>query len=522
MSNKKHRNLNLNSGRNKAGQILLSISILVSGREETTEKCIASLDRLRRRVPCELILTDTGCSTQMHEWLKQRADKLLTFTWCNDFAAARNVGLQVASGKWFMFMDDDEWFEDTTQIEDFFLSGEYRRYQSASYVVRNYAEMDGSVWRDTPLNRMTRIRQETRFFYPIHESLWPLLEPIKRIGDYAHHYGYASSDPEVQRAKRQRNLQLLLPEIERDSHCMKHYLQAVSEYFSMDEYAAAWEMAEKGIDNYDSARGDNVPHIYGLYAATVRMRLRAKRSVDTVHMGTKHLEHAALSDLAKASISGDLAIAYGELAEYRECLRYLQDYLRWKDYFTDYREKWLEQVTLILDSCFENFQYRKAMGWGFAAALALGDSQSAEKLLARDTLEWWLDAVRGWYTLADEQSRQNWQGDFQRLVTQLELTEQTAAQRLQAECWEEDGAPYVHLRQLYGILTAPEPQPAQGESAEEAQMEILAEQLKEKIRLLMQQGQQQAALAVIKQLRGFFPTDMELLELQERCEENAE
>lgn len=53
-------------------------------------------------------------------------------------------------------------------------------------------------------------------------------------------------------------------------------------------------------------------------------------------------------------------------------------------------------------------------------------------------------------------------------------------------------------------------------------MEILAEQLKEKIRLLMQQGQQQAALAVIKQLRGFFPTDMELLELQERCEENAE
>ena len=168
MSNKKHRNLNLNSGRNKAGQILLSISILVSGREETTEKCIASLDRLRRRVPCELILTDTGCSTQMHEWLKQRADKLLTFTWCNDFAAARNVGLQVASGKWFMFMDDDEWFEDTTQIEDFFLSGEYRRYQSASYVVRNYAEMDGSVWRDTPLNRMTRIRQETRFFYPIH------------------------------------------------------------------------------------------------------------------------------------------------------------------------------------------------------------------------------------------------------------------------------------------------------------------------------------------------------------------
>ena len=50
------------SRRNYKKQILLSISIMVSGREETMGKCIASLERLRRRVPCELILTDTGCS----------------------------------------------------------------------------------------------------------------------------------------------------------------------------------------------------------------------------------------------------------------------------------------------------------------------------------------------------------------------------------------------------------------------------------------------------------------------------
>ena len=99
--------------KNNANQKLLSISMLVSGREETTEKCIASLDHLRSTVPCELILTDTGCPAGMQEWLQQKADKVLRFTWCDDFAAARNVGLQAASGEWFMFMDDDEWFEDS-------------------------------------------------------------------------------------------------------------------------------------------------------------------------------------------------------------------------------------------------------------------------------------------------------------------------------------------------------------------------------------------------------------------------
>ena len=58
-----------------AGQILLSISILVSGREETTKDCINSLDRLRAKVPCELILTDTGCPAEIQEWLRKKADK---------------------------------------------------------------------------------------------------------------------------------------------------------------------------------------------------------------------------------------------------------------------------------------------------------------------------------------------------------------------------------------------------------------------------------------------------------------
>ncbi len=550
----------------QAKRIMLTISILVSGRQEAIEKCVASLEHLRRTVPCELILTDTGCPAEMQGWLKEKADRVLKFQWCNDFAAARNVGVRAARGQWFMFMDDDEWFEDTTGIEAFFLSGDYKKYQSASYIVRNYVNMEGTAWRDIHLTRMTLRRPDTRFFYPIHESLWPLLDPEKHLEDYAHHYGYASEDPEVQMAKRRRNLGILLPAIEEDPHCMKHYLQAVAEYYAMDDWDNACKMADMGIANCDPSRPENAVHIDGLYAAAVRMRLRGKRNLEVIQVGTDYLEYADISDLAKASICGDLAIANGLLEEYRDCWKYLQDYLDWQTYFQGHREEWLKQETVVLDSCFENYQYRKALGWGFAAALFLGDAQGAERLLCLGTLEWWLDAVQVWYTLTLPRIRERWQADFQRLMDSLPMrNSQEDREGNQGVSQWRVADPYGRLRQLYGILTMPEPgaeghkagqedsmqRPAnvaaeepEPRSADEAsgkdeaeqrqdgasgertaeqaaisqEIDTLAIQLKDKVRFLIQQGQVQAALGIITQLRTFFPGDAELAELQTQCE----
>lgn len=539
---------------------MLTISILVSGRKEDMERCIASLERLRQRVSCELILTDTGCPDEMQEWLKERADKVLKFKWCDDFAAARNVGLQAARGQWFMFMDDDEWFEDTTRIENFFLTGDYKRYESASYIVRNYVDMEGTVWRDTHLTRMTKRRTETRFFYPIHESLWPLLEPEKILEDYAHHYGYASADPEVQMAKRRRNLGILVKAIEEDPHCMKHYLQAVSEYYAMDDWDEACRMADEGIAHCDPARAENAVHIDGLYAAAVRMRLRGKRNQEVVRIGTDYLKNAEISDLARASICSDLAIAYGELGEDETSMRYVQDYLRWKGYFEAHKEAWVKQETVVLDSCFENFQYRKVMGWGLAVSLSMGDAREAEELLARGELAWWMDAARHWYVMTTNGRREKWQEDFSRLIERTGVKSRLGHFPRSAQ-WEEDGQAYSHVRQLYEALTMAEegPEGAQmpgdgqqavsagreqhaiqtgqgngqemdGQSAAASpvqqtqadvvvqEIQTLAVQLKERVRMLIEVGQTQAALVVIGQLKGYFPEDTELEELQAQCD----
>lgn len=122
-------------------QTLLTISILVSGRAETTERCLESLRPIMDSISTELILVDTGCGDILKHKLEKYATKIIPFTWCNDFSKARNIGLKEATGQWFLYLDDDEWFADTEDLIAFFQSGDYQRFASASYIQRNYLDM---------------------------------------------------------------------------------------------------------------------------------------------------------------------------------------------------------------------------------------------------------------------------------------------------------------------------------------------------------------------------------------------
>ena len=119
----------------KDNKIKLTISILVSNRKDTVPKCLESLRPLLEKVDSELIITDTGCDEELVSYMKKYTDNIVSFKWCNDFAAARNVGLNMAKGQWFMYIDDDEWFENVDELVSFFNSEEEKEYASASYVV---------------------------------------------------------------------------------------------------------------------------------------------------------------------------------------------------------------------------------------------------------------------------------------------------------------------------------------------------------------------------------------------------
>jgi glycosyltransferase involved in cell wall biosynthesis len=272
-------------------ETLLTIGMIVKNEAKTLEKCLSSLNSLRKNVKCELIIVDTGSEDGTVAIAEKYADEIRHFKWINDFSAARNESMRDGKGDWFMFIDGDEWFESTAQIEEFFNSGEYVYYNFGTYFQRNYIRNGQNDFRAP---RMTRLTPEQCFFKTIHESLH-LLTPVKYFTDYVHHYGYYGG---TSTKKNSRNINYLLDEIKKnpdDPIIIKQL--AVSYNGNDDETMLKW--LQKGYD-VCMARGND-------WMAETFVNTMAKHYL-AYHQYDKCYE--LLKDLAPARVKIEQGFAY--------------------------------------------------------------------------------------------------------------------------------------------------------------------------------------------------------------------
>lgn len=207
----------------------LTISLLVSNSIQTIQNCMESLQPLLAQVPSELIIVDTVGPENSDGSLaiaEKYADKVVHFKWCDDFAAARNAGLKEAHGKWFMFLDDDEWFDDVSDLIEFFNNDhEQNNYLSLSYKVHNYTDTTGTRYHISQALRCTRLWQQSTFKEAVHESLQPAYSPIKYVDSFVHHYGYAGNSNSH---KDQRNIKILKKILIQDPFNMHAWVQTIA------------------------------------------------------------------------------------------------------------------------------------------------------------------------------------------------------------------------------------------------------------------------------------------------------
>ena len=226
-------------------KVLLTIGMIVKNEEKYLEQCLTAIKPILENVDCELIIADTGSTDRTVEIAQKFTDNVFYFEWIKDFAAARNSTLEKAKGEWYMFLDADEIFKSCGEIIYFFNSGEYKKYNSASYIVRNYIKSDGDKQRysDFVAPRLAKIRPETVFVNPVHEYLSTYGSPIKVINDIADHYGYYYSDDNSEDEKFLRNSELLIKRYEEDVKTGLLYLQLYECYANHD-----WETANKYLE----------------------------------------------------------------------------------------------------------------------------------------------------------------------------------------------------------------------------------------------------------------------------------
>lgn len=233
---------------------VLSISMLVSNnRRDTIEKCMESLVPLRKAVSSELIIVDTGCTDGSVEIARRYADKVVQFTWCKDFAAARNAGLSECSGEWFLYLDDDEWFEDVSALIAFFQSKGKDKCDALWYIQRNYDSMEGKSYTDTYVGRCVKRKPETRFYGKIHEWLEPLPRAIMKTDVFVHHYGYVYKSEEDRQKHLERNLTLEEEAVRENPNDIRMCCQLVQEYRVARRYEDALALCERCLTGVDKA-----------------------------------------------------------------------------------------------------------------------------------------------------------------------------------------------------------------------------------------------------------------------------
>jgi glycosyltransferase involved in cell wall biosynthesis len=282
---------------------VLTISMLVSGREDTTERSLQSMLPLLNEINGELVLVDTGCSTEFRKKLEYYTREIVTFSWCNDFAKARNAGLEKASGEWFMFLDDDEWFEDVEPIVDFFRSGVYREYDQAVYKVRNYTRPDGLEYEDEWVSRLIKRERDTRFEGRVHESLVPARGKCRRIDAFVHHFGYAYANEEEKQAHLRRNTLLLEQLVKEEPDNMRWPLHLIKEYVNGNRWEDLREISSAALTRMEGCDTSFMNQCRGSFYSGVLLAERELHEYDALHSHfAEYMQDTRLNERAKCSL----------------------------------------------------------------------------------------------------------------------------------------------------------------------------------------------------------------------------
>jgi tetratricopeptide (TPR) repeat protein len=182
----------------------LTLCMIAKNEGHRIGKCLESVQGLVD----EIVVVDTGSTDNTLEVVAQYGAKTGYFEWCDDFSAARNVSLSLATGDWIMWLDPDDVLPKDchAKIREVMRQGLGKK--KAYYWV-----LDDRGFEPVRCLQMRLFPNlpGVKFTMPIHEQVTPSLADIGvtcEVTDIrVEHYGYSS--PEVVKEKQNRYLGII-------------------------------------------------------------------------------------------------------------------------------------------------------------------------------------------------------------------------------------------------------------------------------------------------------------------------
>jgi tetratricopeptide (TPR) repeat protein len=187
----------------------ISLAMIVKDEEEMLPRCLEAI----HGVVDEMIIVDTGSTDSTVEIAKSFGATVLHHEWTGDFAEARNVSLEAATGDWFIYLDADEVLvaDDADRLRE--LAGHVWREAFFLTEINFTGDLDDGMAVNHNTLRMFRNRPEYRFKDRIHEQIAHSLpanmpERIEQPSVRIEHYGYLGAVRDS-KEKSRRNIELL-------------------------------------------------------------------------------------------------------------------------------------------------------------------------------------------------------------------------------------------------------------------------------------------------------------------------
>lgn len=217
----------------------MTIAATLIARNE--ERCIARcLDSVRPFVD-RLFVLDTGSTDGTQEIAKAAGADVQHFDWPDDFSVARNRALELADADWHLVIDADEHIESGGELLRPWCAGGPRLGRILINHAFEDAAADGLAIARSWSTRV--IPRGVRFEGRVHEQVASSL-PRERLEIHCGHDGFLEAQMAT---KRDRNLTLLLRDIEQAPSDEYVAYQLGREYEGRDEFAAACDWYEKAL-----------------------------------------------------------------------------------------------------------------------------------------------------------------------------------------------------------------------------------------------------------------------------------
>ena len=199
----------------------------------------------------EIIVVDTGSTDGTNEFLAKQFDvKLISYEWQHDFAQAKNVALQEATGDWLVFTDADECYYHPKNIIEYLeqLDKQYDDIDVIFCSIDNIdADSNNEIINSDVVPRIIRNYVGIKYMGAVHEQLTKGGEPWQDIKYVVadrnlaiRHTGYSTK---VIPFKHQRNYEILCQVMGKSNKPEMYYGFLSESLLGMEKYQQALEYA---------------------------------------------------------------------------------------------------------------------------------------------------------------------------------------------------------------------------------------------------------------------------------------